>query len=119
MAGSWAGVAASFAGFSGVGLGAFGAHALKTYLKNKNMMEVWHTGVQYHLIHSVALLGIVSVSDLVPDAQFDLASPPPPPKQPPAANSDHGFLVRLPGNCGLVPEVAPSWLAHGESRGGT
>jgi uncharacterized membrane protein YgdD (TMEM256/DUF423 family) len=50
-------VAASFAGFSGVGLGAFGAHALKTYLKNKNMMEVWHTGVQYHLIHSVALLG--------------------------------------------------------------
>ena len=45
----------SFAAFIGVGLGAFGAHGLKNRLSDQ-MMAVWHTGVNYHLIHAVALI---------------------------------------------------------------
>ena len=48
-------ISAAIAGFSGVALGAFGAHGLKSVL-SANMLAVWHTAVQYHLVHSVALL---------------------------------------------------------------
>jgi uncharacterized membrane protein YgdD (TMEM256/DUF423 family) len=49
-------IAAVF-GFLGVGLGAFGAHALKARL-SAEMLVIWHTGVLYHLVHAVALLGV-------------------------------------------------------------
>ncbi len=49
-------IAAVF-GFLGVGLGAFGAHALKARL-TADMLAIWQTGVLYHLIHAVALLGV-------------------------------------------------------------
>lgn len=39
----------------GVALGAFGTHALKDRLDAK-AMETWHTAVQYHVIHAVALV---------------------------------------------------------------
>jgi uncharacterized membrane protein YgdD (TMEM256/DUF423 family) len=45
----------SIAAFLGVALGAFGAHGLREQLSEK-MMAVWQTGVQYHLIHAVALI---------------------------------------------------------------
>lgn len=45
-------------GLTGVGLGAFGAHALKPMLTERGMVEAWHTAVQYHLIHAVALLAV-------------------------------------------------------------
>jgi uncharacterized membrane protein YgdD (TMEM256/DUF423 family) len=48
---------ASVFGFFGVGLGAFGAHALKARL-SPEMLVIWHTGVLYHLVHAVALLGV-------------------------------------------------------------
>eukprot|EP01006_Ploeotia_vitrea_P061101 TRINITY_DN77244_c0_g1_i1.p1 TRINITY_DN77244_c0_g1~~TRINITY_DN77244_c0_g1_i1.p1 ORF type:complete len:127 (+),score=1.06 TRINITY_DN77244_c0_g1_i1:28-408(+) len=51
------GVLAGLAGFSGVGLGAFGAHALKKRLVANGRLDVWQTAVQYHLLHAVALLG--------------------------------------------------------------
>ncbi len=41
--------------FLAVGLGAFGAHALRGRL-DEHMLAVWHTAVQYHLIHSVGLM---------------------------------------------------------------
>ena len=44
-------------GFLGVALGAFGAHGLKSAI-SPDMMEVYKTGVLYHLIHSVVILGI-------------------------------------------------------------
>lgn len=50
-------ITAASAGFSGVALGAFGAHGLKNLLSEK-MMTVWHTAVQYHLVHSVVLLAL-------------------------------------------------------------
>jgi uncharacterized membrane protein YgdD (TMEM256/DUF423 family) len=44
-------------GFLGVAIGAFGAHGLKNYL-TPEMMETYHTGVLYQLIHSIAILAI-------------------------------------------------------------
>lgn len=44
-------------GFLGVALGAFGAHGLKERL-SPAMLEVYRTGVLYHLLHAVALLAV-------------------------------------------------------------
>lgn len=49
-------MAAGLLGFTGVGLGAFGAHALKDTLATNGMTSAWQTAVLYHLIHAVALL---------------------------------------------------------------
>ncbi len=46
---------AAVMGFLGVAFGAFGVHGLKEHLSS-GMMEIYKTGVQYHLIHSVVLL---------------------------------------------------------------
>jgi len=40
-----------------VGAGAFGAHGLRNTLP-PDLMGVWQTGVLYHLIHALGLLGI-------------------------------------------------------------
>lgn len=42
-------------GFLGVALGAFGAHALKSTLSNE-AAAIYHTAVEYHLVHALALL---------------------------------------------------------------
>lgn len=39
-----------------VGLGAFGAHALKATLQTNGMLEVWNKAVLYHFLHAIALL---------------------------------------------------------------
>ncbi|MBK8983505.1 MAG: DUF423 domain-containing protein [Ignavibacteria bacterium] len=44
-------------GFTGVALGAFGAHGLKNIL-TPEMLEIYKTGVFYHLIHSSVILAI-------------------------------------------------------------
>jgi len=44
-------------GFLGVALGAFGAHSLKTMIV-PDKLEVYKTGIQYQLIHSVVMLSI-------------------------------------------------------------
>jgi uncharacterized membrane protein YgdD (TMEM256/DUF423 family) len=46
---------AAILGFLAVGLGAFGAHGLKTTL-SADMMAVYQTAVQYHFYHCFALL---------------------------------------------------------------
>ena len=48
---------AAIAGFLAVALGAFGAHGLKSVL-SPDMLKVYQTGVQYHLVHTVVLLGL-------------------------------------------------------------
>lgn len=50
-------------GFTAVAIGAFGAHGLKEKL-TPEMLEVYKTGVLYHLIHTVVLLAI-SLSDKI------------------------------------------------------
>jgi uncharacterized membrane protein YgdD (TMEM256/DUF423 family) len=51
----WPGVAASAAGASAVVLGALGAHALHGKL-TPQMLDVWHTAVQFQFWHALALL---------------------------------------------------------------
>ncbi|MDQ0338119.1 uncharacterized membrane protein YgdD (TMEM256/DUF423 family) [Caldalkalibacillus uzonensis] len=41
--------------FLGVALGAFGAHGLKGKI-TPEMLEIYQTGVQYHLIHALGLI---------------------------------------------------------------
>ena len=43
--------------FAAVGLGAFGAHALKARLA-PDMQAIWQTAVQYHAWHALALLAV-------------------------------------------------------------
>lgn len=49
---------AAMLGFTGVGLGAFGAHALKETLTARGTTDSWRTAVSYQLIHALALLAV-------------------------------------------------------------
>lgn len=49
-------LAAVFGGLAVV-MGAFGAHGLEKSL-DERMLEVFHTGVRYHMYHALALLGL-------------------------------------------------------------
>jgi len=46
------------AGASAVLLGAFGAHALRGVVDDHGL-EIWHTGVEYHFWHALALFAAV------------------------------------------------------------
>lgn len=59
----WITIAAGFFGFTGVALGAFGAHALKDTLAAHGTLAVWQTAVLYQLLHSVALLALAGWRD--------------------------------------------------------
>lgn len=48
------------AGFLGVGLGAFGAHALRARV-SAEMLAVFETGVRYHMYHALALLLVAAI----------------------------------------------------------
>lgn len=48
---------ASVLGATAVVAGAFGAHALKSRLE-QTQLGAWNTGVEYHLLHAVALLAL-------------------------------------------------------------
>ena len=48
---------ASVLGATGIGLGAFAAHGLRQQLTD-SALAVFQTGVLYHLLHAVVLLGI-------------------------------------------------------------
>lgn len=63
-------IAASLLGFTGVALGAFGAHALKATLLAHGTAATWQTAVHYHLIHTVALLGLAGWADGWPQARW-------------------------------------------------
>ena len=47
---------AAILGFTGVALGAFGAHGLKDLLSTNGTMAIWQTAVLYQLVHAVASL---------------------------------------------------------------
>lgn len=59
-------------GFLAVALGAFGAHALKARL-SADLLAVWHTGVDYHVYHALALLLVGLVARQQPGALFSAA----------------------------------------------
>ncbi len=56
---------AAIYGFLAVMLGAFGAHGLKTRV-DAQALAWWHTGVQYHFWHALALLGIGMLLQIQP-----------------------------------------------------
>lgn len=58
-------VLGSLLGASGVALGAFGAHALRSRV-DARMLEVWETAVRYHLVHALALLAVAWVAGRQP-----------------------------------------------------
>ena len=49
-------------GFSAVLLGAFGAHGLRDKVAPP-MMEIYRTGVLYHLVHAVVVLAVAFAAD--------------------------------------------------------
>lgn len=49
---------ASISGALAVGLGAFGAHALKAKLEATERLSTYQTAVEYHFYHTFALLAI-------------------------------------------------------------
>jgi uncharacterized membrane protein YgdD (TMEM256/DUF423 family) len=57
----WIVAAAGLLGFSGVALGAFGAHALKATLLANGTLATWQTAVLYQLVHAVALLALAGI----------------------------------------------------------
>ena len=52
-------------GFSGVALGAFAAHGLKSRL-TPEYLTIFHTGVTYQLVHTLALLGVALLATQIP-----------------------------------------------------
>ena len=59
----------SLSAFLGVALGAFGAHGLKTRVAPE-MLTVWQTGVQYHLVHALGLVLIGILCHLLPETSL-------------------------------------------------
>ena len=59
-------------GFLGVALGAFGAHALRARLP-ADMLTIYQTGVLYHLVHAVALLGVGALVQRAPGTAVTVA----------------------------------------------
>ncbi len=51
-------IIAGILGALAVGLGAFGAHALRNLLENNNRLETYETAVKYHFWHVLALIAI-------------------------------------------------------------
>ena len=61
--------AGGFAALAAVALGAFGAHALKTRVSAETL-AVWHTGVEYHIFHSLGLLAVGLVAAQLPESML-------------------------------------------------
>lgn len=64
MVRAWLLLAAFFA-FTGVGMGAFAAHALKSQL-SPEYLAVLQTGVHYQMLHALALLGLALLARQLP-----------------------------------------------------
>jgi uncharacterized membrane protein YgdD (TMEM256/DUF423 family) len=56
---------AAFFGFTGVALGAFAAHGLENRL-TPEYLAIFHTGVTYQLVHTLALLGLALLATQIP-----------------------------------------------------
>lgn len=56
---------AALSGVLAVGLGAFGAHGLKGRV-SADLLAVYQTGVLYHLVHTLALLGVAILLYQIP-----------------------------------------------------
>ena len=64
---------ASLLMFAGVALGAFGAHALRGKV-DPYLLEVFKTGVLYHLIHALGLFAVAWLSTISQDPKIGWAA---------------------------------------------
>ncbi len=64
---------AALSGLCAVVLGAFGAHALKGRL-SETLMHVYHTGVLYHFVHTLALVAVAIMLQTRPASAYLRAS---------------------------------------------
>lgn len=62
-------IIASILGATGVILGAFGAHALKSIISEAQLLS-YQTGILYHLLHSIVLLIIAILYQLTKNKSF-------------------------------------------------
>lgn len=53
----------------GVMFGAFGAHALKSRI-SAEMLEIFQTGVQYHLVHALGLIAVGILATHYPETRI-------------------------------------------------
>lgn len=65
-------VLAAFFGLTGVALGAFAAHGLKSQL-SADYLAVFQTGVHYQLIHALALIGVALLALHAPNRLLTVA----------------------------------------------
>ncbi|MFE5318723.1 DUF423 domain-containing protein [Paenibacillus sp. NPDC056579] len=54
--------------FLSVAIGAFGAHALKESM-SAEMMAIYETGVQYHMMHSLGIIAIGLAAAFMPESK--------------------------------------------------
>ena len=66
MSSGWFAVGALSAAV-GVGLGAFGAHGLRSRV-GPDLLAVWETGVRYHLVHALGMLAVAWAVERWPGA---------------------------------------------------
>ncbi|MEM6729982.1 MAG: DUF423 domain-containing protein [Myxococcota bacterium] len=59
-------------GAAGVSAGAFGAHALRERL-DPELLRVWNTGAEYHLLHALALVGVAWAASRSPGLAASVA----------------------------------------------
>jgi uncharacterized membrane protein YgdD (TMEM256/DUF423 family) len=52
----------AIAAFLSVAIGAFGAHMLEKRI-SAHYLDIYHTGVQYHMIHALGILLIAALAD--------------------------------------------------------
>ncbi len=52
-----------------VGLGAFGAHALRSRL-SESLLNTYQTGVQYHFYHALGLFAVALAASLLPGSML-------------------------------------------------
>jgi uncharacterized membrane protein YgdD (TMEM256/DUF423 family) len=64
---------ASISGMLAVGLGAFGAHALKGKLETNGYLSTYQTAVQYHFYHTLALVLIGFLMMKMPSSWLNYA----------------------------------------------
>src|SRR6185436_1244360 len=64
MSAGWFAAGAALAAI-GVGLGAFGAHGLRSRV-SPEMVAIWETGVRYHLVHALGLFAVAWAAERWP-----------------------------------------------------
>jgi uncharacterized membrane protein YgdD (TMEM256/DUF423 family) len=90
-----------------IGLGAFGAHALRHTI-TPAMRDIYQTAVLYHLVHSVGLLGVALVCSLRPPNGLAVA----------AGYTMAGGMVLFAGSLYLLATTGVRWLGAVTPFGG-